>query len=673
MNVTRVLYICRSYRAGLMALGDERAKCELSLNNSSLFPQKKVEEDLSAPQCSNPVESLGSSHRGHEDEAVPQHLHIMYCKDLVYQEDQEFSLEELRAQRYYKALSEKASHLSKLKQDLQLQIQQKLLQQKNGGASQQIVGEETVSDGTCESTSTGVQSAPVAVHSKAEAGCKSDSGSSMGRENTTDGGNDSKLQKMTTLKPFTVFEEDPQSSKKPASSNHRSLKLPTLNPKAPRPRAELSADRVRPAFDRSDSVCKCFTAVCPSGVWQDASIAHSEEPILNGHWNKTLCRSPNDTRDFAHATPLASTPFTGAERQKLTEDLNTAAPEASQTQNTETRILSHIQEISHDWRGTSLVAVTHESVKPSEPADIIQEEEMPETLPTPDVCSEVVRSRLLEQVDMASFSNFHRQTGALPPASGHDDLLLDGEVLLYCSKVKDYTLYSSSTGTVLMKVESSSVPWDFFISSKIRSSLSTHHDDDDDDDDDDDVHVSCYLYDNGCLTLWRVPHGVTVEDLLAEPVARADLPHLVIRLLDMVKRLHSCQIVHGGLKPETLYFYHSAMTALDFSASVDLQMQTDVRTAQVLSSSQDYITQGLLTPSASPYQVDLMGVAEITHMLVLNRPLKVSRGNQGWSLDEHHSSVDPVWKDFFQMILNAGELSTELVLSSLINNLKESL
>lgn len=42
---------------------------------------------------------------------------------------------------------------------------------------------------------------------------------------------------------------------------------------------------------------------------------------------------------------------------------------------------SPIQEISHDWGGTSLVTVTHESIKPSEHVDIIQEEEeeMPET------------------------------------------------------------------------------------------------------------------------------------------------------------------------------------------------------------------------------------------------------------------------------------------------------
>lgn len=637
-----------------MALGFERTKCELSLknnnNNSTLFPQKKM-EDLSASQCSNPVESLVSSQRGHEDPAVVQqdgHLQIMYCKDLVYQDDHEFSFEELRAQRYYKALSEKASHLNKLKQDLQLQIEQKqkLLQQKNTTAPQQIVGEEAVSDGTCESISTGIQSAPIKIHNKQESDFKSNSVSSMGREESmTDGGSESKLQKMTTAEPFTVFEDNRQSNKIPFSTNRRSLKLPTLNLKAPRSKAELSADR-------------------------EASISRSEEPIINGHWNKTLCRSPNDTCEFAHAAQLASTPFTGAERQKPMEDLNTAAPEASQTQNTDARKLSPIQEISHDWGGTSFVPVTHESIKPSDHADIIQEEEeMPETVQTQDVCSQDVRSRLLEQVDVMSFSNFHRQTGALPQASGHDDLLLDGEMLLYCSKLKDYSLYSSSTGSVVLKVDSSLVPWDFFISSKITSSLSTR-----DDEDDDDVHVSCYLYDNGCLTLWRIPHGVTIEDLLADPVTRADLPHLVIRLLEMVKRLHSCQIVHGGLKPETLYFYHSDITALDFSASVDLQLQTDVRTAQVLSSAQDYITQGLLTPSASPYQVDLMGVAEIVHMLVLNRPLKVSRGSSGWSLDEHHSSsVDPVWKEFFQMILNPEEQSTELILSSLIRNLKESL
>lgn len=42
-------------------------------------------------------------------------------------------------------------------------------------------------------------------------------------------------------------------------------------------------------------------------------------------------------------------------------------------------------------------------------------------------------------------------------------------------------------------------------------------------------------------------------------------------------------------------------------------------------------------------QVDLMGVAEIVHKLVLNRPLEVSRGSSGWSLVEQHRYHHHYW------------------------------
>lgn len=42
---------------------------------------------------------------------------------------------------------------------------------------------------------------------------------------------------------------------------------------------------------------------------------------------------------------------------------------------------------------------------------------------------------------------------------------------------------------------------------------------------------------------------------------------------------------------------------MDFSHSVDLELQTNVKSAQSLPSAQDFIKQGLLLPSASPYEV----------------------------------------------------------------------
>lgn len=48
-----------------------------------------------------------------------------------------------------------------------------------------------------------------------------------------------------------------------------------------------------------------------------------------------------------------------------------------------------------------------------------------------------------------------------------------------------------------------------------------------------------------------------------------------------------------------------SVICMDFSNSLDLELQTDVKTVQSLPSAQDYIKQGLLLPSASPYKVNL--------------------------------------------------------------------
>ncbi|XP_051953958.1 mitotic checkpoint serine/threonine-protein kinase BUB1 beta isoform X2 [Xyrauchen texanus] len=561
-------------------------------------------------------------------------------------------------------MREKAEHLKKMKQELQRQIEQKqrLIQQRNSTAPSQSIGEETESSSQtskemCESAITLVKPAPRQIYSKQEVASKCTS--SVNQEEVSEGGSDSNLQKTaTSSQPFTVFDESARPNKI-ASANRRSLKLPTLNLKARKCNAEFSADK-------------------------DASISRSEEAIINGHWNKTLCRSPNDTCEFARAAQLSSTPFGGVDRQKppeaaLTENLSTA-PGTMKAPNADTAIdtkkLSPILEISQEWGGTSFATSSHQPMNHSDNSEAARAAERSERVPenvvqSVDVCSAEVRIRLLHQMDVTSFSNFHRESGLLPAACGDEDLNLGGEMLYYRSKLgklKDYTLYSSSTGTVVLKVDSSAVPWDFFISSKLRARLSSEGHDSSD------VPVSCYAYENGCITLWSVPSGVTIQDILAEPVAhRYRVPLVVIQLLEMLKRSHSCHVVHGGLMAETLYLYGSGFLALDFSHSVDLELQTEVQ-AQDLPSAQIYIEQGLLPAIASPYQVDLLSVAEIVHVLLFNRPMKVVRRNSGWSLDEapesHHSPVEPVWTEVFHIILNPGDASVELILSDVLRKVR---
>ncbi|XP_052391996.1 mitotic checkpoint serine/threonine-protein kinase BUB1 beta isoform X2 [Carassius gibelio] len=640
----------------------------LRFENSNCLKMDELSPHVwSAPGV--PLETAAPSQRSQApEEHVSQqegHVQIMYCKDQVYQGDAEFSLEELRAQRYYKALSEKALHLNKLKQDLQLQIEQKkrLLQQRNSSTeTPQIVHEEASSSfqnssGSCESAV--VRSAPFTVYSDQEEDRVLNSKSSVRREDDMNHrGSDAKLQK--TAKPFSVSDENTLTNKTSTSANRNSLKLPTLSLKGPKPKADLSAVK-------------------------DVSISRSEDAIINGHWNKTLCRSPDDTCEFARAAQLASTPFGGVQRpgaseSGLMENKSQTAPESSKATNSNgsapEKKLSPILEISQEWGGSSFASFSQDPVKRCKEREVGGAVERAETLleevsESEQVCGLGVRSRLYHQADVSCFCNLQLNSSGLPDASGVDDLCLDGEVLVYrrtLETLEDFTLYSSGDAAVFLKVERSGVPWDFFISSQLRCRRSG-------DEPKRDVQICCHVFEDGCLTLWRIPHGETLQDLLAEPVAPDDVSLIVVLLLELVKEFHSCRVVHGGLKPESLYFYHTGITALDFSDSVDLQLQTDVTTARDLPSAQKYIQQGLLSPSDSPYHVDLIGVAEVVHMLLFNRPMKVTQENSAWSLDEgsgsqHTVPVEALWKDFFHMILNPEGKSPELVLSELIRNVK---
>uniref|UniRef100_A0AAR2JNN9 BUB1 mitotic checkpoint serine/threonine kinase Ba n=1 Tax=Pygocentrus nattereri TaxID=42514 RepID=A0AAR2JNN9_PYGNA len=515
-------------------------------------------------------------------------IQSMYCKDLVFGGDTEFSFEELRAQRYFIQLNEKVLHLNKVKQELRVQIEQKqkLIQGRNGATQHQV--RFVISD-------------------------------------------------LPELAIFSMYFDD---------------KLYELY-------FQMRA---------LESVLFKFDFFFP----QDASISRSEEAIINGHWNKTLCRSPDDTCDFARAAQLASTPFGGPVRQNpseggLMEDreaLNKTASVIFKEPNSdaiaETKKLSPIQEISQEWGYTSFSAVRLESTTGeyrmfTNPKCVSSEPEMVNP------CSLAVRKTLLDNVDLSAFTNFNRKTGPLPEAN--DDLHLDGETLLFVRKMGDADryLYGSSGGSVLAKVDKSPVPWDFYISCQLRASLPTNL-----------QHCYaesiCYLYENGSFTLWRVHQGMTIQDLLEERIDRQEVPLLAVQLLEMVKQMHSCRLVHGALRPDTLISEESVIIGIEFSSSLDLELQPEVKMVQALPSAQDYIKQGLLLPTASPYQVDLVGIAEIVHLLLVGRSINLVKEDAYWRLAEDFND-----SYFFHTILNPQDKSTECVLSNLINSLKNAL
>ncbi|GAA6102092.1 mitotic checkpoint serine/threonine-protein kinase BUB1 beta isoform X1 [Tachysurus ichikawai] len=358
-----------------------------------------------------------------------------------------------------------------------------------------------------------------------------------------------------------------------------------------------------------------------------------------------------------------------------------------------TLVIFPIQEISHEWGYNSSVStrcMQSESQKKATAQSGNPEVIQPTTeqtvcaptlgeIETANPCSLDVRKALLDNIDLGSVSNFTRKVGPLPDPY---DLQLDGKTLFFLKKMGDQgtCLYFSNGGCVLVKMDESTVPWDFYINSQLRARLPA---------DQQHCHAqsTCYLYENGSFTLLQVPQGQTIQELLEDHVDRRHVPLLAIRLLEMVKQMHSCRLVLGALQPETLIVCHSCkdrVICMDFSNSLDLELQTDVKTVQSLPSAQDYIKQGLLLPSASPYQLDLCGIAEIVHLLLFGKNMKIIKETSYWTLAEDCGPLDwqraldpsnlsdPLWKDFFHKLLNPEDNSTEFILTDLINNLKNT-
>uniref|UniRef100_W5KYA8 Mitotic checkpoint serine/threonine-protein kinase BUB1 beta-like n=1 Tax=Astyanax mexicanus TaxID=7994 RepID=W5KYA8_ASTMX len=616
----------------------------------------------------NPVERvIPSSGNGPQEEHDARHqeqpgnVQAMYCLELVSGGDTEFSFEELRAQRYFKQLNEKVLKLTQVKQDLKAQIEhkQKLIQERNGTNQHQMPEVRSVSVGSIESAAPKIYSEPEVSSNGAMKNNIIRKDEDIGKSRNSFKQNSSQVSK-----PFTVYERPKTRS---FSASHKALTLPT----------PILKSRQRVSEGPSD---------------KDASISCSEEAIINGHWNKTLCKSPDDTYDFAHAAQLASTPFGGTVRQNtseggLTEDskaLNKTASvifkEPKSDVIAEPKKLSPIEEISHDWSNNTYSAEPEAQGRAtaSENTKVDQStSRRTETTPVLEVnpCSLTVRQALLANLDLGEFVCFNRKAGPLPEPK--DDLHLDGETLFFREKKGDLDkyVYCSSGGNVLVKVDESAVPWDFYISSQLRARLPSKlqhcH-----------AQSTCYLYENGSFTVWKVPQGKTIQDLLEEGLDRREVPLLAVQLLEMVKQMHSCRLVHGALRTDELMLCNSCEDSVvigtDFSSSLDLELQPEVKTVQALPSAQKYISQGLMLPTASPYQVDLCGIAEIVHLLLVGNNMKFFKEDCYWRLaDDIGCNISEplglMWEDFFHNLLNPEDKPTECVLSNLINKLKNSL
>uniref|UniRef100_A0A8C3RMQ8 BUB1 N-terminal domain-containing protein n=1 Tax=Chelydra serpentina TaxID=8475 RepID=A0A8C3RMQ8_CHESE len=454
----------------------------------------------------------------------------------------------------------------------------------------------------------------------------------------------------------------------------------------------------------------------------------TEDAILTGSYkNKTLCPSPEDTCDFVRAAHLASTPFHGVVAQRIQPPTNPEStlkeeyPEPKSTSLSQQipicegiynetlciKKLSPIMEASQEdthssgssvSSASSLSSVTH--ISTIKYLHIPEKLELAQSLPV-EMASDTggnedptmmwsaeQRRRLLDPLpdSLNNSPGFCSENGPMPVMELEKEIELGNEI--YCIKREywtneDYKMFFGVLSSFAkldakgfaIKVYSQPVPWDFYITLQLQERLSTGFDQSFSE------NCSCFLYLDGCATLHREINHFTLWDIIhcCKAIPEEVIMLVVYNILDVVQKLHKAEIVHGNLCPEALFLgdriydpfaaneITSVLKIVDFSYSLDVRLQPRVSLLNSFPIAQTQYGQQILAKCSLPYQVDLVGIAEIVHLMLFGEHLQVYQEDSLWKISQNFSkTVDSdLWNKFFRRILNANGKSTVPMLREL--------
>ncbi|CAL8392174.1 unnamed protein product [Gadus morhua 'NCC'] len=543
----------------------------------------------------------------------------MYCKELLTQGKTEFCFEELRAERYTLARRQEVYAKIRKMDDLEVKLKQEL-QEKQGMLLLRMSLPET----------------PEQVD---------------------------EARNLPVAEPFHIF-TDPTSGSSSSSSSAMPFRDGRASPKPLKDDVFLRPGEQLPSLKM---------ALRSSG--SGARLLSLTETVVGTVQNKTLCSCPDNTQDFAGSAHLVSTPYvrrappSDADHQGLLRRRQAAAPLPPQTEETPTIKLSPIKEASLEAHTTLSTAGGASTLGVSSTDDPLT----PQTGEGPlsgDPCSGETRRRLLDQAEVSSFPGYHTVEAPLPPVDKDTHLSLGGaEVSLY-TKVQEeegFSLFGgfSQRSHVLLKVERSLLPWDFYVLSQLRRRLSPE-------DSAALPSARCFLFQDACVTLYTVPNYQKLSARL-RLLPPGWVSTEVTGLLLMMRTFHSSSLLLGALHTDSLLITHGdSLVSVDLLSSLDLELQTDLTSAAQVPAALDYIQLGLLKPTDSPYQVDLVCLAEAVHLLLTKRKMTVVKEKDGWMVEKLGRNGSRLgrmsaWRKAFHLLLNSSGHSSVSVLSQLLD------
>ncbi|XP_007480101.2 mitotic checkpoint serine/threonine-protein kinase BUB1 beta isoform X2 [Monodelphis domestica] len=684
-------------------------KIEPSINHilSTRKPGKEEEDPLQRVQS-------------HQQESQEKKEKMMCCKEKIYAGVGEFSFEEIRAEVFWKKLKEKREV------ELLTGAQKRAEMRKQIEEMEKMIKEiqTTQQERPCdqESQQQQHQHTEVLQEISGEESKVDEPGERVPTKETADGGSAPRLQDVPgeevlfrepslaenpwqglsskgPVIPFSIFDES-------VPSENQNISLPPDPLQASGQRRALavlkSSEDMTSKGDLSLEVCDEFIGIEPL----------SEDAIITGFRNMPICPNPEDTCDFVRAAHFVSTPFHGITIQNhppsanperiLQEDLQLKRTSLNQrtvcevtySQALGIKKLSPIVENSQEntcssgFSGSSASSISNISstkcLQIPEKLELTNDESIIHPLDNSysPWCLERRRQLLDSLPELRDSPEFYLEERSMPELEVEKKIELGNED--YCIKQEnligeDYRIFrvaqGNSANLTMIKVYSQPVPWDYYIILKLKERLNEEFEHNFSDD------CSCYLYQDGCIILHQSINCFTLWDLLqhsefTDPEVAVLLIH---NLLALVEKLHRAEIVHGDLGPRSLILGNrindacvcsendQALRIVDFSYSVDLKAQPDVPTLQGFRTVQILEGQKIIANCVSPYQVDLIGIADLAHLLLFKDHLQVAWDGSQWKLLQSLSKLrnSDLWSKFFGRILNASDESTLSILREL--------
>ncbi|XP_051908648.1 mitotic checkpoint serine/threonine-protein kinase BUB1 beta isoform X2 [Hippocampus zosterae] len=279
------------------------------------------------------------------------------------------------------------------------------------------------------------------------------------------------------------------------------------------------------------------------------------------------------------------------------------------------------------------------------------------------------RGGLLEPCDVTSWPNFHQETRPLPDIREHGSLRLGGEIYRTRSRLlqeSDVLAYEGSQDnhSVIIKVDRRPLAWDFYMFGHLSRNAAAGEP----------PLVRCHRFRDGCVTVYVAPPSHVFSEL-SERLPSEDSAAAAARsLLNLTSAVHAGGVAHPVLRPETLISCHPAAA----SARFDWLFPLDWRAAAEAREDEELVRVGLLGAGAPPQLVDLVGVAQMLHLLLTKRRMVPVRDARGWTAEGFQQATagartGSLWCDAFRSLLNADADSWAAVTSELSERLSSFL